>query len=239
LAARRRRHSWRPRGMPRQRAAWAAVQIAPGGGSVPTSRPGNRLPAIFFFPSKAETDFPELNRREVSRDENWPRSRRAAEAATGAVVGARRGRLRRWRSHVLSQRKLCLGHFWRSPVDVDVSASRLASLSRNFPARLQQRDRCRPFRAGHLWPAARITAPGRHSPALRRAWHEGAGRPRWRRTIWTTPPKLAAMGRARPLTFAGTARAVRRHGTPAAPRARGAGGGLAGQALVGGLAPGF
>src|SRR6478736_6557187 len=117
----------------------AAVQIAPV-----AIRANVAAGTVYrYFPSKAEL-ISELI-AEVSRDE-LAAIRRAADAAPGPS-SALAGAVTTVAVHVLSQRKLAWG-ILAEPVDVDVSASRLASrreISGEIAARIDAA-----VRAGHL-----------------------------------------------------------------------------------------
>ena len=99
------------------------------------------------------------------------------------------GRPRRWPAavttvavHVLSQRKLAWG-ILAEPVDVDVTASRLAS-RRDIAGEIASRIDAA-VRAGHL-PAqdTALAATALLGPCTKR-WSG-----RWRRKTWTIPPRL-------------------------------------------------
>src|ERR1700709_2258185 len=134
----------------------AAVQIAPG------ATPANAAGASYgYFPSNSDL-ISELI-AEVSRDE-LAAIRRAADAAPGPS-SALAAAVTTVAVHVLSQRKLAWGILAR-PVDVDVTASRLASrrdIAGEIAARIDAA-----VRAGHL-PAQ---DPALAATALLGALHE-------------------------------------------------------------------
>ncbi len=118
----------------------AAVQIAPV-----AVRANVAAGTVYrYFPSKADL-ISELI-ADVSRDE-LAAIRRAADAAPGSVIGARRCVVTTVAVHVVSHRKLSWG-ILAEPVEVDVTESRLAS-RREIAGEIESRISAA-IRAGHL-----------------------------------------------------------------------------------------
>ena len=156
-------------------AGMAAVQIAPV-----AVRANVAAGTVYrYFPSKADL-ISELI-ADVSRDE-LAAIRRAADAAPGPS-SALAAAVTTVAVHVLSQRKLAWG-ILAEPVDVDVTASRLAS-RREIAGEIAGRIEAA-VRAGHLpaqdtrWPRPRCSA---------RCMKRWSGR--WRLTISTIPRRCA------------------------------------------------
>ena len=154
----------------------AAVQIAPV-----AIRANVAAGTVYrYFPCKADL-ISELI-AEVSRDE-LAAIRRAADAAPGPS-SALAAAVTTVAVHVLSQRKLAWG-ILAEPVDVDVTASRLAS-RREIAGEIASSDRgCGPrrtsARAGH--------GSRRNRAAWRAALNRWSGP--WHRIIWTPPRSCA------------------------------------------------
>ncbi len=141
----------------------AAVQIAPV-----AVRANVAAGTVYrYFPSKADL-ISELI-ADVSRDE-LAAIRRAADAAPGPS-SALAAAVTTVAVHVLSQRKLAWG-ILAEPVDVDVTASRLASSRRGSTLRS----------APDICPRRTLRSP--RPRCLARCMNRWSGH--WRRTIWTT-----------------------------------------------------
>src|SRR6201992_2953228 len=138
-------------------AGMSAVQIAPV-----AVRPNVAAGTVYrYFPSKADLISEWI--ADVSRDE-LSAIRRAADAAPGPS-SALAAAITTVALHVVSNRKLAWG-ILAEPVDVDVTASRLAS-RRDIAAEIELRIEAA-IRAGHL--PAQDTALT--ATALIGAWHE-------------------------------------------------------------------